>query len=59
MRAALLLLVFTACKADPNAEVCEHYAKLMTDCREDKSDDSGLVRDTATTCGAYNACRAP
>ncbi|MBA3455685.1 MAG: hypothetical protein H0T42_21500 [Deltaproteobacteria bacterium] len=46
MRAALLL-VLVACKADPNAEVCEHYAKLVVDCREDKSDSPGLVRDTA------------
>ena len=49
MRGALLLTALTlvACKADPNAEVCGHYAKLMTECREDKSDDEDLVKDTA------------
>jgi len=47
VRAALLLLALAACKADPNAEVCGHYAKLMTDCREDTSDDASLVSDTA------------
>jgi hypothetical protein len=47
MRAALLLLVLAACKADPNTEVCEHYAKLMVECREDKSDSDALVGDTA------------
>lgn len=49
MRAALLLLLLVVggCNADPNAAVCEHYAKLVVDCREDKSDSPGLVRDTA------------
>ncbi len=47
VRAALFLIVLAACKPDPNAEVCGHYAKLMVDCRVDKSDDAALVSDMA------------
>ncbi len=41
------LLLLAACNSDPNKAVCEHYAKLATDCREDKSDSAGAVSDTA------------
>lgn len=47
MRAALVLVLLAGCKADPNAEVCGHYAKLMVECREDKSDDADAVSDMA------------
>jgi hypothetical protein len=43
----VLLALLAACKADPNTDVCGHYAKLMVDCREDKTDDAALVGDTA------------
>ena len=44
---ATSLLLLAACKDDPNQAVCEHYAKLMVDCREDKSDSEFAVKDTA------------
>jgi len=44
---ATSLVVAAACKADPNEAVCEHYAKLATECREDKSDSDSVVEDTA------------
>jgi len=44
---ATSVLFVVACKDDPNQAVCEHYAKLATECREDKSDSDSVVEDTA------------
>jgi hypothetical protein len=44
---ATSLLLLAACKDDPNQAVCDHYAKLEVECREDKSDSDALVEDTA------------
>lgn len=44
---SLLVLSLAACKDDPNQAVCEHYAKLEVECREDKSDSASVVEDTA------------
>src|SRR5262245_27828354 len=41
-----LILGVTACKPDPNDEVCTHYAKLMARCTEDPSENKSLVEDT-------------
>jgi len=43
----LVISLLVGCKADPNADLCDHYAKLVVDCREDKSDSDALVEDTA------------
>ncbi len=50
MRVALVALVLAlsigGCKDDPNATVCNHYAKLMVKCSEG-DESKTLVEDTA------------
>lgn len=48
MRALLLAAVLAAgcSKPDPNAEVCDHYARLMVKCA-DPTENAALLSDTA------------